>query len=220
MRQTRRDLLRATLGIGAAATTRAAWAEAPREPTPSQTTGPFYPVTRPLDADADLTVIEGGAGRAEGQVIHVMGRVLDARGAPVAGARVEIWQANAKGRYAHPADRNPAPLDPNFQGFGAQLTDGHGQYRFKTIKPAAYPVNPMNPQRVRPPHVHFDVSARDARLVTQMYFPGEPDNAGDLIFGGLGADEQRAVTASVSPPGAGLEPDSLLVRWDIVLSGS
>ena len=219
MQPTRRDLLRATLGIGAAAATRAAWAEALREPTPFQTIGPFYPVTRPLDADADLTVIEGGAGHAEGQVIHVMGRVLDARGAPVAGAKVEIWQANAKGRYAHPADRNPAPLDPNFQGFGAQLTDGDGQYRFKTIKPAAYPVNPMNPQRVRPPHVHFDVSARDARLVTQMYFPGEPANAGDLIFGGLGADEQRAVTASVSPPGAGLEPDSLLVRWDIVLVG-
>jgi protocatechuate 3,4-dioxygenase beta subunit len=208
MQPTRRDLLRAALGIGAAATTGAAWAEALREPTPFQTIGPFYPVTRPLDADADLTVIEGGAGRAEGQVIHVMGRVLDARGAPVAGAKVEIWQANAKGRYAHPADRNPAPLDPNFQGFGAQLTDGDGQYRFK-----------MNPQRVRPPHIHFDVSGRDARLVTQMYFPGEPANAGDLIFGGLGADEQRAVTASVSPPGAGLEPDSLLVRWDIVLVG-
>ena len=219
MRQTRRDLLRATLGIGAAATTPAAWAESPREPTPSQTTGPFYPVTRPLDADADLTVIEGGAGHAEGRVIHVMGRVLDARGAPVAGARVEIWQANAKGRYAHPADRNPAPLDPNFQGFGAQLTDGDGQYRFKTIKPAAYPINPTNPHRVRPPHIHFDVSGSDARLVTQMYFPGEPDNAGDLIFGGLGADEQRAVTASVLPPDAGLEPDSLLVRWDIVLIG-
>src|SRR5688572_26540895 len=104
MRQTRRDLLRATLGIGAAATARAAWAEATRKPTPSQTVGPFYPVTRPLDTDADLTVIEGGAGHAEGRVIHVMGRVLDARGSPVAGARVEIWQANAKGRYAHPAD--------------------------------------------------------------------------------------------------------------------
>jgi protocatechuate 3,4-dioxygenase, beta subunit len=123
-------------------------------------------VTRPLDADADLTVIGGGAGHAEGEVIHVMGRVLDARGAPVVGATVEIWQANAKGRYAHPADRNLAPLDPNFQGFGAQLTDGDGQYRFKTIKPAAYPINPMNPQRVRPPHIHFDVSGRDARLVT------------------------------------------------------
>lgn len=78
----------------------------------------------------------------------------------------------------------------------------------------------MNPVHVRPPHVHFDVSGRDSRLVTQMYFPGEPDNADDIIFGDMGAEEQHAVTASVSPPDAGLEPDSLLVRWDIVLLAS
>src|SRR5512134_286454 len=123
MRPTRRELLRATLGIGAAGVLRASWAHDSLDPTPFQTIGPFYPVTRPLDADADLTRIQGRAQRAEGQVIHLMGRVLDAKGAPIAGARLEIWQANAKGRYAHPADRNPAALDPNFQGFGAQLTD-------------------------------------------------------------------------------------------------
>jgi protocatechuate 3,4-dioxygenase beta subunit len=220
MRSTRRELLRAALGIGGAGALRVCWAHASPDPTPFQTIGPFYPVTRPLDADADLTLIQGHAQRAEGQVIHLMGRVLDANGAPIAGARLEIWQANSKGRYAHPADRNPAPLDPNFQGFGAQRTDADGQYRFKTIKPAAYPVNPMNPSRVRPPHIHFDVSGKDSRLVTQMYFPGETDNPGDVIFGRLSAGEQRAVTASVAPPTPGMERDSLLVRWDIVLVGS
>ena len=187
--------------------------------TPSQTSGPFYPADKPLDRDADLTRVRGRGERASGQVVHVMGRVLDVDGRPVKGARIEIWQANTHGRYTHPNDANTAPLDPGFEGYADLLTDEDGRYRFKTIKPAAYPINPMNPERVRPPHIHFDVSGRDARLVTQMYFPGEPANAGDLIFGGLGADEQRAVTASVSPPGAGLEPDSLLVRWDIVLVG-
>jgi protocatechuate 3,4-dioxygenase beta subunit len=219
MRRTRRDLIRAVLGIGAAAVVKAPWAHASLEVTPSQTTGPFYPVTRPLEADADLTLLAGHESRAKGQVIHLMGRVLDARGAPVAGAKVEIWQANANGRYAHPADRNPAPLDPNFQGFGAQLTDAEGQYRFKTVKPAAYPVNPMNPQRVRPPHVHFDVSGKGSRLVTQMYFPGEPENASDLIFGRLSDAERHAVIASIAPPPDELEPDSLVARWDIVLDG-
>lgn len=214
MRPTRRDLLRAALGTGAAGFLRASWA---LEPTPFQTIGPFYPVTRPLESDADLTMLRGHTERAQGRLIHLMGRVLDAGGAPVAGAKVELWQANSKGRYAHPADRNPAPLDPNFQGFGAQLTDADGQYRFKTIKPAAYPVNPMNPVRVRPPHLHFDVTGSGSRLVTQMYFPDEPDNAGDIIFRDLSPEEQRIVTGSVLPPASGMEPDSLLVRWDIVL---
>jgi protocatechuate 3,4-dioxygenase beta subunit len=219
MRPTRRDLLHGALGIGAIGAWQGATADAALEPTPSQTSGPFYPLTRPLEADADLTLLEGHAERAAGQVIHLTGRVLNARGEPIAGAKIELWQANAKGRYAHPDDRNPAPLDPNFQGFGAQLTDADGQYRFKTIKPAAYPINAMNPERVRPPHIHFDVAARDSRLVTQMYFPGEPANATDLILGRMDAAEQRALIAQVSRPPADLEPDSLLVRWDIVLAG-
>lgn len=213
---TRRDLLRATLGLGAAGFLKASWA---LEPTPDQTSGPFYPVTRPLDADADLTLIRGHGERARGQVVHLMGRVVNARGEPLAGAQVELWQANAMGRYAHPADRNPAPLDPNFQGFGAQATDADGQYRFRTIKPAAYPINPMNPRAVRPPHIHFRLAVGNSRLVTQMYFPGEPENAGDGIFRRLSPSERRIVTGSVLPPTPDIEPDSLLVRWDIVLAG-
>src|SRR6266436_7770399 len=97
--------------------------------TPDQILGPFYPVRKPLDQDADLTTIAGKPGRAEGQVIHVMGRVLNVAGHPVHGARVEIWQANTHGRYTHPSDTNPAPLDPHFEGFAVLTTDAAGRYR-------------------------------------------------------------------------------------------
>jgi len=184
--------------------------------TPEQIMGPFYPVLKPLDRDSDLTRIVGKRGHAQGQIIHLTGRVLNSKGEPVRGARLEIWQANAKGRYAHPGDINPAPLDPNFQGYGVQVTDAEGRYRFKTIKPAAYPINPVNPGNIRPPHIHFDVTGRKGRLVTQMYFPGEPLNEQDIIFKDLGADKEAAV-ARVLAPGKGLEADSSLVVWDIVL---
>jgi protocatechuate 3,4-dioxygenase beta subunit len=184
--------------------------------TPEQIMGPFYPVLRPLDRDSDLTRIVGKRGHAQGQIIHLMGRVLNSKGEPVRGARLEIWQANAKGRYAHPGDINPAPLDPNFQGYGVQVTDAEGRYRFKSIKPAAYPINPINPNAMRPPHIHFDVTGKKGRLVTQMYFPGEPLNEGDIIFKELGVDKDAAI-AKVLPPGKEFEPDSLMVVWDIVL---
>jgi protocatechuate 3,4-dioxygenase beta subunit len=190
--------------------------EASLKQTPEQIMGPFYPVLKPLDRDWDLTRIVGKRGHAQGQIIHLTGRVLNSKGEPVRGARLEIWQANAKGRYDHPGDINPAPLDPNFQGFGVQVTDAEGRYRFKTIKPAAYPINPMNPGNMRPPHIHFDVTGRKGRLMTQMYFPGEPLNEGDVIFKDLGADKEAAI-AKVLPPGKGFEADSSLVVWDIVL---
>jgi protocatechuate 3,4-dioxygenase beta subunit len=190
--------------------------EAAHKLTPEQIMGPFYPVLRPLDRDSDLTRIGGKRGHAQGQVIHLTGRVLNSKGEPVRGARLEIWQANAKGRYAHPSDINPAPLDPNFQGYGVQVTDAEGRYRFKTIKPAAYPINPINPASMRPPHIHFDVTGKKGRLMTQMYFPGEPLNAQDIIFKDLGADRDAAV-ARILPPDKRVEADSLMVVWDIVL---
>src|SRR6266436_4283666 len=101
----------------------------PLRRTPDQILGPFYPVRKPLDQDADLTTIAGKPGRAEGQVMHVMGRVLNVAGHPVHGARVEIWQANTHGRYTHPSDTNPAPLDPHFEGFAVLTTDAEGRYR-------------------------------------------------------------------------------------------
>src|SRR3981081_3674171 len=148
----------------------AALAQALRR-TPDQILGPFYPVVKPLHQGADLTTVPGKPGRAAGQLIHVMGRVINSHGQPVQGARVEIWQANTHGRYTHPSDTNPAPLDPNFEGYALLTTDAEGRYRFTTIKPAAYPAGP---DRMRPAHVHFQVSGRQDRLVTQMYFEGDP----------------------------------------------
>lgn len=181
--------------------------------TPLQTLGPFYPVLQPLDQDADLTTIAGKPGRAEGQVIHVMGRVLNLQGQPVQGARVEIWQTNTHGRYNHPSDTNPAPLDPHFEGFAVQTTDVEGRYRFKTIKPAAYPANP---NWMRPPHIHFDVTGKSNRVITQMYFPGEPLNDKDLLLQEVRANKE-GLMATVLPPTPEVEPDSLIVVWDIVL---
>jgi protocatechuate 3,4-dioxygenase, beta subunit len=176
--------------------------------------GPFYPLMKPLDQDADLTTIAGKPGRAEGKVIHLMGRVMNLKGEPVSGAKVEIWQTDSKGRYAHPSDPNPVPPDPNFQGFSAQFTDADGRYRFKTVKPAAYPGLLVG---MRTPHIHFDVSGKIDRVVTQMFFPDEPLNAQDATLGRLNAAYKEAATAKILPPTKDLEADSVVAVWDIVL---
>jgi protocatechuate 3,4-dioxygenase, beta subunit len=210
MRMSRRGLL----GISGAAwlgtTGRSQAADLRR--TPAQVLGPFYPLEKPLDQDADLTLVRGRKQRAAGQVVHVVGRVLNAHGEPVSGARIEVWQANTHGRYTHPSDRNTQPLDPNFEGFASLETDGEGRYRFKTIKPGAYPGGGT----MRAPHIHFDVRGRVNRLVTQMYFPGEPLNDGD-VFMSTSREFRSLLVADVGKPTADLEPDSLLARWDIVL---
>ncbi|MDA0636709.1 protocatechuate 3,4-dioxygenase subunit beta [Nonomuraea sp. MCN248] len=123
--------------------------------------------------DADLT--RQHEGEPIGERIIVTGRVLDSGGRPVRGTLVEVWQANAAGRYAHAGDQHPAPLDPNFTGAGRCLTDDEGRYRFVTIKPGAYPWR-NHPNAWRPAHIHFSVfgTAFTQRLVTQMYFPGDP----------------------------------------------
>jgi protocatechuate 3,4-dioxygenase beta subunit len=181
--------------------------------TPEQVMGPFYPLVRPLDHDADLTIIKGKRGHAQGKVIHLTGRVLTSKGEPVRGAKIELWQANSHGRYDHPSDTNQAPLDPCFQGYGLQISDGAGRYRFKTVKPAAYPTGPTT---MRPPHIHFDIRGKNDRLVTQMYFPDEPLNEKDSIFMGLGSDRGAAI-GKVLPPPKELEADTLVVAWDIIL---
>jgi len=216
----RREMLEMAAAFGCLAITnplRSVFAqEVKRQLTPEQVMGPFYPIIRPLDHDMDLTVIKGKPGHAQGKLIHLTGRVLNSKGEPVRGAKVELWQANTHGRYAHPSDINPAPLDPNFQGYGEQVTDAEGRYRFKTIKPGAYPINPANASNVRPPHIHFDVIGAKDRLVTQMYFPDEPLNEKDFIFKELGASKDAAI-GKVLPSTKELEPDSLLVNWDIIL---
>jgi protocatechuate 3,4-dioxygenase beta subunit len=209
----RRRILEASAAIGGLAIYGAVplLAEQPGR-TPSQTMGPFYPVQKPLDQDADMTIVQGKAGRAAGQVIHVMGRVLNTKGQVLPGVRLEIWQANTHGRYAHPRDHHPAPLDPNFEGYAQLLTDSEGRYRFKTIKPGSYP---MGSSTRRSPHIHFDVTGRNNRLVTQMYFAGEPLNEQDGLL--LTATGRERLIATLRPPTADLEPDSLLANWDIVL---
>ena len=178
--------------------------------------GPFYPQIKPLDQDADLTMITGKPGRAEGKVIHLMGRVMNLKAEPVSGAKVEIWQTDSKGRYVHPSDLNPVPADPNFQGYSAQLTDTEGRYRFKTVKPAPYPVLFLV-SSMRAPHIHFEVSGKYDRVVTQMFFPNEPLNAQDGSFGRLSAAYKEAATARILPPTKEFEADSVIAVWDIVL---
>jgi len=174
--------------------------------------GPFYPVIKPLDQDADLTVIQGKSGRAQGQVIYVMGQVLNLKGEPIQGAEVEIWQANTFGRYTHPHDTNPAPLDPNFEGYGIQITDTEGRYRFRTIKPGAYPASE---DWIRPPHIHFCVTSRTNRFITQLFFEGEPFNEKDLLL--KCASNKESLITKLMPPAKDVEPDALIALWDIVL---
>ncbi len=210
----RREILKMTAisGVASVVSTKFAIARAAAQRTPEQILGPFYPLT-PLDQNADLTRVSGRPGRAEGQVLTVMGRVLNLKGDPVRNAKVEIWQANAHGRYTHPSDTNPAPLDPNFEGAAILTADDDGRYQFKTIKPAAYPVGPHT---MRPAHIHFQVSGRQDRLVTQMYFEGDPYNATDPFLRTAGRTE--LLITKLLPPSPEMEPKSKLAVFDIVLN--
>ena len=182
--------------------------------TPSVILGPFYPQVRPSDQDADLTLLAGRQQRAEGRVVYLTGRVMNMKGEPVRGAKVSIWQANTHGRYSHKSDANPAPLDPNFQGFGVQTTDAQGRYRFKTIKPGAYPAPVVG---MRAPHVHFEVEAKYDRLITQMFFPEEALNGQDHFLQFVKGPYREAVIAKLSPPTDGMEADAQSFVWDVVL---
>lgn len=148
--------------------------------TPPGIEGPFYPVTF-KEMDADLTLVRGAEGGAKGQVIEVTGRVLNQSCRPLSSAIIDVWQANAEGRYDHPKDQaNPAPLDPNFQGFARLIADSQGGFRFRTIKPGSYAVNET---WRRPPHIHFKVTpVVDPYLITQMYFAGDPLNDADRLY--------------------------------------
>ena len=144
--------------------------------TPPQTEGPFYPVLKPPDQDADLTMIGNSGKRAAGDLLLVQGQVLTPNDSPVTNALVEIWQTNAWGRYQDRRDRSDMPWDPNFQGYGHATTDANGAYAFRTIRPAGYGQGYFR----RTPHIHFRISGSHFdRLTTQMYFAGETENAND-----------------------------------------
>lgn len=185
----------ASTALGFAGTTKitSAWARTMIIPTPAEVEGPFYPVTDQRDKDDDLTRIVGHANHARGQFVVIEGRVTDIQGIPVNQAVIELWQANASGRYNHPRDPNPAPHDPDFQGWAVIYSDRDGRYRFKTVKPGAYPATKT---WVRPPHIHFKIAGKDCRtLTTQLYFPDEPLNETDLLLRSKSMEEQSAMTA-------------------------
>ena len=218
----RREVLGATLALplGALAAPSQA-AAATCGATPRQTSGPFFPVFDQLDKDVDLTRLTGHDGAADGVVIRVQGRVLDEACQPVAGALVDLWQADANGRYSHPADPNPAPRDPNFQGWGQAVTDAAGAYSFRTIKPAAYPLaflggQPDASKGYRTPHIHFRVSKRGFReLSTQMYFEGEKLNESDLVLKRVPEAERPRVVITGVTSGP---QDPPLFRFDLVIT--
>lgn len=199
-----------TLALGAAAfSTPGAFAEELQR-TPAQTEGPFYPDRLPLDTDNDLLIINDGITPAVGEITHLGGRILDARGNPVRNALVEIWQVDGNGVYIHRGDTQQKPRDSHFQGFGRFLTGSSGEYYFRTIKPVPYPG--------RTPHIHFKIKkASKELLTTQCYIKGESRNTRDMIYMGIRDPKARdSVTidfAKVRDSKLG----ELAARFDIVL---
>ena len=197
---------------------------APRQPLVmlphrlTEVTGPLLGADRVKPEDADLTRQHDAA--PQGERIIVTGRVLDSDGRPVPDSLVELWQTNAAGRYRHAVDQHDAPLDPNFTGLGRCMTDSGGRYRFVTIKPGAYPWR-NHPNAWRPAHIHFSLFGRSftQRLVTQMYFPGDPLLPLDPVLSSVPdpAGRQRLVAEFDI---ALTEPEwALAYTWDIVLRG-
>ena len=187
--------------------------------TPSELSGPYFSHAQLRAGAGDLTRQVAG-GEAQGQRIIVCGRVTDEYGRPEREALVEVWQANAAGRYRHDGDQHDAPLDPHFTGAGAVVTDKDGMYSFVTVEPGIYPW-PNHFNAWRPKHIHFSLfgPAWAARLVTQMYFPGDPTLTLDPIFRAT-ADERARARLVASFDLAHTVPDyALAYRFDIVLRG-
>lgn len=200
-------------------------ARSPRQPlvllpkTISERTGPVFGHGLIAPTDNDLTAQHGGEPIGERILVH--GRVLDEDGKPVHGALLEVWQANAAGRYRHRVDQHQAPLDPNFTGGGRMLTDADGFYRFKTIKPGAYPWA-NHPNAWRPAHIHFSLFGAGilSRLVTQMYFPGDPLQPLDPIFNSITDEKARNRLISRFDIEITQPNYALAFQFDIVLRGS
>ena len=184
----------------------------------TEITGPLLGAERVTPADADLTA--GHVGEPLGERIIVTGRVLDSDGRAVPDTLVEVWQANAAGRYAHGVDDHPAPLDPNFDGAGRCMTDSLGHYRFVTIKPGAYPWR-NHRNAWRPAHIHFSIFGRafTQRLITQMYFPADPLFPFDPIFNSIPDEKARGRLIADFDIEQTVPDWALCYTWDIVLRG-
>lgn len=200
------------LTLGAAAfTTRGLFADDLTR-TPPQTEGPFYPNKLPLDTDNDLIVVNDGLTPAVGEITHLTGRILDAKGDPVKNAVVEIWQCDAKGVYLHTgdSDRKKSQQDGNFQGFGRFLTDSKGEYYFRTIKPVAYPG--------RSPHIHYKIRHKGKDLLTtQCYIKGDKANARDGVYRGIRDPKARESVTIDFAPIKESRAGELAARFDVVL---
>lgn len=189
----------------------------------SEMTGPAF---AKLPAEADLSLVAPGRPRAIGQLIEVTGYVLDENGEPIVGALIEIWHCNAAGKYIHHNDPSPVPVDPNFNGVGRLMTDAQGRYRLRTIKPAAYAVPEHSFPGTqknwwRPPHIHFSLfgATYPSRLVTQMFFPGEPLNPLDLILNAIPDESARARLVAGFAPERNTVDGALGYTHDFVLRG-
>ena len=194
-------------GVGASAASAIPLEPLTRRGTPQLTTGPFYPLDRPFDQDWDLTRVPSHRGIAQGVIMELHGRVTTEEGRPVPGAILDVWQTNGLGRYHHPSDTVGKRIDPNFQGSAVIRADTDGNYRLRTVIPLPY--------ERRQPHIHFDVRGEKRLLVTQMFFPGEP-NGRDTLYAALRNEMlQRAVTADLLGVQAGVKK----FRWNIVLAG-
>jgi protocatechuate 3,4-dioxygenase beta subunit len=177
--------------------------------TPRQTEGPFYPDHLPLDTDNDLLIINDSITPAVGEVTHLSGRILDAKGKLIRNALVEIWQVDGKGVYLHSGDQHAA-RDKNFQGFGRFLTGSSGEYYFRTIKPVPYPG--------RTPHVHFAIKMKGRdKWTTQCYVKGEPRNERDGIYRSIRDPKSRAAVTVDFTPVKESRIGELAVKFDIVL---
>jgi len=193
-------------------TARLANADSGRVLTPAQTEGPFYPTDWTGDADNDLVLVQGEAAKALGHITHVSGRILDANGEPLRGARVEIWQCDANGVYRHPRDTSwgrQRQRDAGFQGRGRMVTNDSGGYSFRTIRPVAYPG--------RTPHIHFKIEAPGRDLITQMYVAGDPGNARDGILNRLPGRERESVIVKLEDADL-IEQGALAGTFDIVMA--
>lgn len=192
----------------------------PLAQTLSELTGPVYGEDEIDPLDNDLTKNSKKTGEPIGERIIVTGRLLDDRGKPIPNALIEIWQANACGRYMHKVDQHDAPLDPNFHGAGRMLTDKNGVYRFTTIRPGAYPWG-NHSNAWRPAHIHFSVFGMNflQRLVTQMYFPGDPLLPLDPIYNGIPHEDARNQLISAYDHDVTQPEWALGFRFDIVVCG-
>jgi protocatechuate 3,4-dioxygenase beta subunit len=186
--------------------------------TLSERTGPVFGQDMVRESDRDLTAQH--ALEPLGERIVISGRLLDEGGKPVSGALIEVWQANAAGRYKHKMDQHHAPLDPNFSGFGRTLTDAEGRYKFISIKPGAYPWG-NHANAWRPAHVHFSIFGAGllSRLVTQMYFPGDPLLAYDPIYNCMPDEKAKQRLISMFDWENTSPEFALGYRFDIVLRG-